>query len=111
MFLAIQVSCSDVTETSFKQLHPAVFRGKSSNKLRNVVIAKDYYDQLPKQKLIQQGEENVIPISALRLRWSETKNLKISNPDNIFFLYLIIIKLCTLKQLENIHQKLRLKFS
>ena len=24
-------------------------------------------------------------------------------PDNIFFLYLIIMKLCTLKQLENIH--------
>ena len=45
------------------------------------------------------------------LRWSETKNLKISNPDNIFFFYLIIIKLCTLKHLENIHQKLKLKFS
>ena len=45
------------------------------------------------------------------LRWSETKNLKISIPDNIFFLYLIIIKLCTLKQLENIRQKLKLIFS
>ena len=44
------------------------------------------------------------------LRWSETKNLKISYPDNISFLYLIMIKLCTLKQLENIHQKLKLKF-
>ena len=50
-------------------------------------------------------------ISYNSLRWSETKNLKISNPDNIFFLYLIIIKLCTLKHLENIHQKLKLKFS
>ena len=39
-------------------------------------------------------------------RWSETKNLKISNSDNIFFLYLIMIKLCTFKELENIHQKL-----
>ena len=47
----------------------------------------------------------------MNLRWSETKNLKISIPDNIFFLYLIIIKLCTLKQVENIHQKLKLKFS
>ena len=45
------------------------------------------------------------------LRWSETKNLKISNPDNIFFLYQIMIKLCTLKHLENINQKLKLKFS
>ena len=45
-----------------------------------------------------------------RLRWSETKKLKISIPDNIFFLYLIIIKLCTLKQLENIHEKLKLIF-
>ena len=45
------------------------------------------------------------------LRWSETKKLKISIPDNIFFLYLIIIKLCTLKQLENIHQKLKLIIS
>ena len=47
------------------------------------------------------------------LRWSETKKLKISVPDNIFFLYLIMIKLCTLKQLENIHQKLKqlIKFS
>ena len=45
------------------------------------------------------------------LRWSETKNLKISNPDNIFFLYLIMIKPSTLKQLENIHQKLKLTFS
>ena len=36
---------------------------------------------------------------------------KISTPDNIFFLYLITIKLCTLKQLENIYQKLKLKFS
>ena len=45
------------------------------------------------------------------LRWSETKKLKISIPDNIFFLYLIIIKLCTLKQLKNIHQKLKLIFS
>ena len=44
------------------------------------------------------------------LRWSETKNLKISIPDNIFFLSVIIIKLCTLKQLENVHQKLKLKF-
>ena len=50
-------------------------------------------------------------IHILSLRWSETKNLKISTPDNIFFLYLIIIKLCTLKQLEDIHQKLKLKFS
>ena len=31
------------------------------------------------------------------LRWSETKKLKISIPDNIFFLYLIMIKLCILK--------------
>ena len=46
-----------------------------------------------------------------KLRWSETKNLKISIPDNIFFLYLIMIKHCTLKQHENIHQKLKLKFS
>ena len=30
--------------------------------------------------------------------------------DNIFFLSVIIIKLCTLKQLENVHQKLKLKF-
>ena len=45
------------------------------------------------------------------LRWSETKKLEISIPDNIFSFYLIIIKLCTLKQLENIHQKLKLKFS
>ena len=45
------------------------------------------------------------------LRWSETKKLKISVPHNIFFLYLIIIKLCILKQLENIHQKLKLEFS
>ena len=45
------------------------------------------------------------------LRWSETKKMKISIPDNIFFFYLIIIKLCTLKQLENIHQKLKLIFS
>ena len=45
------------------------------------------------------------------LRWSETKNLKNSIPDNTFFLYLIIMKLCTLKQLENIHQKLKLEFS
>ena len=44
------------------------------------------------------------------LRWSETKNLKISIPDNIFLLSLIIIKLWTLKQLENVHQKLKLKF-
>ena len=43
------------------------------------------------------------------LRWSETKNLKISIPDNIFFLSLIIIKLCTLKQLANVHQKLKLQ--
>ena len=46
-----------------------------------------------------------------RLRWSETKKLKISIPDNIFFLYLIIIKLCTLKHLKNIHLKLKLIFS
>ena len=46
-----------------------------------------------------------------QLRWSETKKLKISIRDNIFFLYLIIIKLYTLKQLENTHQKLKLKFS
>ena len=45
------------------------------------------------------------------LRWSETKNLKISIPDNMFFIHLIIIKLCTLKQLENMHQKLKLEFS
>ena len=38
------------------------------------------------------------------LRWSETEKLKILIPDNIFFLYLIIIKLCTLKHLEHIHQ-------
>ena len=44
------------------------------------------------------------------LRWSETKNLKISIPDTIFLFSLIIIKLCTLKQLENVHQKLELKF-
>ena len=44
------------------------------------------------------------------LRLSETKQLKFSTADNIFFLYLIVIKLCTLKQLENIHQKLKLKF-
>ena len=31
-------------------------------------------------------------------------------PDNIFFLYLIIIKLCTLNRLENVHQKLKLIF-
>ena len=49
--------------------------------------------------------------NSFRLRWSETKNLKISIPDNIFFLYLIIIKPCTLKYLENIHQKPKLKFS
>ena len=47
----------------------------------------------------------------IHLRWLETKKLKISTPDNILFLYLIIIKLCTLKQLENIHQKLKLIFS
>ena len=45
------------------------------------------------------------------LRWSETKKLKISIPDNIFFLYLVIIKFFTLKQLENIHQKLKLILS
>ena len=45
------------------------------------------------------------------LRWSETKKLKISIPSNIFFLYLIIIKPCILKQLENIHQNLKLIFS
>ena len=45
------------------------------------------------------------------LSWSETKNLTILIPDKIFFLYLIISKLCTLKQLKNIHQKLKLKFS
>ena len=45
------------------------------------------------------------------LRWSETKNFKNSTPDNIFLLYLIIAKLFTLKQLENIHQKSELKFS
>ena len=44
------------------------------------------------------------------LRWSETKNLKISIPDDIFLFSLIIIKLRTLKQLENVHQKLKLKF-
>ena len=43
------------------------------------------------------------------LRWSEAKKSKISIPDNVFFLYLIIIKLCTLKQLENIHQKIEIK--
>ena len=48
-----------------------------------------------------------VKIEKHKLRWSETNNLKISNPDNIFFLYLIMIKLCTLKQLENIHQKLK----
>ena len=47
----------------------------------------------------------------LGLRWSETKKLKILIPDNIFLLHLIIIKLFTLKQLENIHQKLKLIFS
>ena len=46
------------------------------------------------------------------LRWSETKKyMKISISDNIFLFYLIIIKLCTFKQLENIHQKLKLIFS
>ena len=48
---------------------------------------------------------------SVSLRWSETKNLKISNPDNTFFLYQIMIKLCTLKHLKNINQKLKLKFS
>ena len=61
------------------------------------------------------GKEFFCGVTSLKvekpLRWSETKNLKISNPDNIFFFYLIIIKLCNLKQLENIHQKLKLKFS
>ena len=45
------------------------------------------------------------------LRWSETKKLKISIPDNICFFCLIIIKLCTFKQIENVHRKLKLKFS
>ena len=49
--------------------------------------------------------------NASLLRWSETKNLKISNLDNIFFLYLIMIKLCTIEHLKNIHQKLKLKSS
>ena len=39
------------------------------------------------------------------------KQLKISIPDHIFSLHLIIINHCTPKQLENIHQKLQLKFS
>ena len=50
-------------------------------------------------------------LSITKLRWSETKHLKISTPDDIFFICLIIIKPCTLKQLEKIHQKLKLKFS
>ena len=40
-----------------------------------------------------------------------SKKVKISIRDDIIFLYLIIIKLCTLKQLESVHQKLKLKFS
>ena len=47
-------------------------------------------------------------IKTFTSRWSETEKLKISVPDNTFFLNLITIKLCTL---ENIHQKLKLKFS
>ena len=42
------------------------------------------------------------------LKVVRNKKVKILIPDNIFFLYLIIIKPCTLKQLENIHQKLKL---
>ena len=49
--------------------------------------------------------------TADRLKVVRNKKLKILIPDNIFFLYLIIIKLCTLKRLENIHQKLKIKFS
>ena len=52
----------------------------------------------------------MVYVGTHNLRWSETKNVKFSIPGNIFFLSRTIIKLCTLKQLENIHQKLKLKF-
>ena len=46
------------------------------------------------------------PTHENRLRWSETKNLKLAIPDNIFFLSLIIIKLCTLKYSPKIEIKI-----
>ena len=56
--------------------------------------------------------DNVLnPPDEIGLRLSETKKIENSVSDNTFFVYLIMIKLCTLKQLENIHQKLKVKFS
>ena len=55
--------------------------------------------------IFQTITKNMLIFKAVR-----NKKLKISIPDNIFFLYLIMIKLCTFKQLENIHQNLKLIF-
>ena len=49
----------------------------------------------PPSAFREQGKTFSVP--KWDLRWSETKKLKISIPDKIFFLYLIIIKLCTLR--------------
>ena len=68
---------------------------KNECKLKDICLSLENKEPTSQEKL----EERT------KLRWSETKNLKISIPDNTFFLYVITIKLCTLKQLENIHQK------
>ena len=85
-------------------------------KIATKFLAIDLFLLLSKciNTLNKQSLDNQTAVSGIKyccLRWSETKKLKTSIPDNIFFLYLIIVKLCTFKQLENIHQKLKLIFS
>ena len=52
-------------------------------------------------KMFVMQMSNYLFVISFHLRWSETKKLKISISDNIFFLYLIIIKHCNLRELEN----------
>ena len=70
----------------------------------NISQKKTKYSDFP-YHVLQNDIQHV-----LILWWSETKHLKISTPDDISLLYPQIVKLCTLKQLENIHQKWKLKF-
>ena len=83
-------------------------------KIRKIVIYcwKLCIDQLNKcNRWLRQHKQLEFFTGEIGIKVVRNKKLKISIPDNIFILYLIIIKLCTLKQLENIHQKLKLIFS